>query len=576
MVDCRVQENVRSLGSYQCGGLQGVGECSVLRGLLVWWIAGCRRMFGPQGAISVVDCRVQENVRSFGGYQCGGLQGVGECSVLRGLLVWLVAGCRRMFSPWGLLVWWIAGCRRMFSPWGAINMVDCRVQENVRSLGSYQCGGLQGEGECSVLRGLLVWWIEGCRRMFGPQGAISVMDCRVQDNVRSLGGYQYGGLQGVGECSVLRELLVWWIAGCRRMFGPQGAISVVDCRVQENVRSLGGYQCGGLQGVGECSVLRGLLVWWIAGCRRMFGPQGAISVVGCRVQENVQSLGAISVVDCRVQENVQSLGGYQCGGLQGVGECSVLGGLLVWWIAGCRRMFGPQGAISVVDCRVKESVRSLRGYQCDGLQGVGECSVLRGLLVWWIAGCRRMFSPWGAISVVDCRMQENVQSLGGYQCGGLQGVGECSVLRELLVWWIAGCRRMFGPQGTISVVSCRVQENVQSLGGYQCGGLQGVGECSVLRGLLVWWIAGSRRMFSPQGAISVVDCRVQENVQSLGAISVVDCRVQENVQSLGAISVMDCRVQENVRSLGGYQCGGLQGVGECSVLRGLLVWWIAG
>ena len=269
----------------------------------------------------------------------------------------------------------------MFSPQGAISVVDCRVQENVRSLGGYQCGGLRGVGECSVLRGLLVWWIAGCRRMFGPQGAISVVGCRVQENVQSLGGYQCGGLQGVGECSVLRV-----------------------------------YQCGGLQGVGECSVLRGLLVWWIAGCRRMFGPSGAISVV-----------------DCRVQENVRSLGGYQCGWLQGVGECSVLG-----------------------------------GYQCGGLQGVGECSVLGGLLVWWIAGCRRMFSPWGAISVVDCRVQENVQSLGGYQCGGLQGVGECSVLG-----------------GAISMVDCRVQENVRSLGSYQCGGLQGEGECSVLEGLLV-------------------------------------------------------------------------------------------
>ena len=269
--------------------------------------------------------------------------------------------------------------------------------------------------------------------MFSPQGAISVVDCRVQDNVRTLGGYQCGGLRGVGECSVLRGLLVWWIAGCRRMFGPQGAISVVGCRVQENVQSLGGYQCGGLQGVGECSVLRGLLVWWIAGCRRMFGPQGAISVV-----------------DCRVQENVRSFGGYQCGGLQGVGECSVLRGLLVWLGTGCRRMFSPWG-----------------------------------LLVWWIAGCRRMFCPWGAISVVDCRVQENVQSLGGYQWGGLQGVGECSVLGGLLVWWIAGCRRMFSRWGAISMVDCRVQENVRSLGSYQCGGLQGEGECSVLEGLLV-------------------------------------------------------------------------------------------
>ena len=346
VVDCRVQENVQSLGGYQCGGLQDVGECSVLRGLLVWWIAGCRRMFGPQGAISVVDCRVQENVRSLGDYQCGQLQGVGECSVLG-----------------GLLVWWIAGCRRMFGPQGAISVVDCRVQENVQSLGSYQCGGLQGVGECSVLGGYQCGGLQG------------VGECSV------LGGYQCDGLQGVGECSVLRGLLVWWIAGCRRMFSPQGAISVVDCRVKENVQSLGSYQCGGLQGVGECSVLRGLLVWWIAGCRRMFSPQGAISVMDCRVQENVQSLGAISVVDCRVQENVRSLGGYQCGGLQGVGECSVLGGLLIWWIAGCRRMFGPQGAISVVDCRVKENVQSLGGYQYGGLKGVGECSVLRELLV---------------------------------------------------------------------------------------------------------------------------------------------------------------------------------------------------
>ena len=348
----------------------------------------------------------------------------------------------------------------MFGPQGAISVVDCRVQENVQSLGGYQCGGLQDVGECSVLRGLLVWQIAGCRRMFGPQGAISVVDCRVQENVQSL-----------GAISVVD-------AGCRRMFGPQGAISVVGCRVQENVRPLRGYQCDGLQGVGECCPW-GLLVWQIAGCRRMFGPQGLLVwwIAWCRRMFGPQ--GAISVMDCRVQENVRSLGGYQCGGLQGVGECSVLGGLLVWWIAGCRRMFSPQGAISVVDCRVQENVRSLGGYQCGGLQGVGECSVL-----------------------------------GGYQCGGLQGVGECSVHRGLLVWLVAGCRRMFGPQGAISVVDCRVQENVRPLRGYQCDGLQGVGECCPW-GLLVWWIAGCRRMFGPQGAISVVDCRVQEYVRTL-------------------------------------------------------------